>query len=394
MHGHEREVAVRLDSVEVAVVESGSPGDNRERFAVVIVHAENGQWGHAEAAAAPEAVRSYLFARHQDDWDSGPLDVLREMDAHDPAATWTSLQAHTFWSARSGLGYVALAALDTALWDLAGRLNDQPTWRLAVGDGEPKAIDAYATLYHGAADLDTTVAFIRRDAERATSMGFRAVKVEAMPENSSSASDIAVLVRAAREAVGPHVDLMLDVGYRWTSHIEALRVLELVADCNLRFLEAPFQPSHTQEYAQLVDRSAVQIASGDMLTAPSDFMGLLEAGVPIVQAGVARTGYSGLLQLSATAMSFGAQLVPWGFAGTTVAAAGNLHASIASGAVALIECAPPALYPGQTMRRELGQPEPSLDAHGRLVPPDLPGMGVTLNRSALNRFPTELRGIV
>lgn len=366
------ETISRLECIEV----SGPGGDNRERFCVVVATASDGTQGFAEAAASPSAVHAYITGRNVDDWDAGPMDVILGMDATDPQAAWEELEQHTFWSARSGLGYVAVAAIDTALWDLAGRIKGRPAWSLVPGS-TPSPIKAYATLYHGPGELSETIRNVERDAALARELGFLAVKVEAMPSNTRDLPEIAELVRRSREAVGNDTELMLDVGYRWTSARDALSLLESVAECNLRFLEAPFPPELREEYKKLVAGTQVPIASGDMLTSALDYDVLLDSGVSIVQAGAARTGFSGMRKLAQRAAKVEADLVPWGFSATAFAAAANIHASMTIENVPMIECVPPEIYKSLPRRQELGSPHPG-PSMGYFDPPTAAGYGVDM----------------
>jgi L-alanine-DL-glutamate epimerase-like enolase superfamily enzyme len=61
-------------------------------------------------------------------------DMLVGQDPRDPRHLWDLLCDGTVWNARVGLGRIALAGVDMALWDLAGHVLQQPVWRLLGAD--------------------------------------------------------------------------------------------------------------------------------------------------------------------------------------------------------------------------------------------------------------------
>ncbi len=108
----------------------GDVTDNRQQAALITVRTDAGLAGYGEANANPAAIKALIESEYTlpGGWDDGIKDLLIGEDPSDPRALWTKLVGSTFWSCKTGLGHVALAGIDMALWDLAQRLI-QPTAR-------------------------------------------------------------------------------------------------------------------------------------------------------------------------------------------------------------------------------------------------------------------------
>jgi L-Ala-D/L-Glu epimerase len=119
----------------------------------------------------------------------------------------------------------ALAAVDLALWDRAGRRAGRPVAEL-LADGAPRAIAVNATI--GAEDRAAAAA----QAAAARAAGFRCVKLKV------GTGDDGGRVAAVRAAVGPEVELRLDANGAWTPD-EAVRAIETLAPAGLELVEEP-----------------------------------------------------------------------------------------------------------------------------------------------------------
>jgi L-alanine-DL-glutamate epimerase-like enolase superfamily enzyme len=379
---------VKIADVEVAVIrEHNDPVDNREQCALVVVTAEDGTTGYGEANANPDAVKALLESTRglRGDWDDAPRGIVIGADAGNPADIWSRLKSWSFWSCRAGLGHVALAGVDMALWDLAGKLAGVPTWTLLGEERNPNPL-AYVTLYHGPGDVETTWKATREALDQAVDLGFVAAKVEALSKNAPEQRDILTLVSRAREHVGSDFTLLLDVGYRWPDADTALPVARELDAYGYVALEAPFRPEQVADYQALADGISTPIAAGDMLTAAVEYLPMLDSGaVTIVQGGAARTGLSEMVQLAGLAQERGRQFVPWGWAATAFTTAANVAHAVVHDNVPLVEFAPPELYPDARLPSELAGPQPTL-RDGRFCTPTRPGLGVELDAEAFKRY--------
>ena len=150
--------------------------------------------------------------------------------ARDPEGAWRAMEPATNNILRDrGLALQAIAAVDTAIWDVLGRALGQPLYRAwgAVTDDLP--ISVIGGYYH--LDLAETADLIRGYVEA----GFAGVKFKV--GGKAPAVD-AERVRVAREAAGPDFALMVDANQGYSLR-EAVEFGRLVADHDVRWFEEP-----------------------------------------------------------------------------------------------------------------------------------------------------------
>lgn len=146
----------------------------------------------------------------------------------------------------------ALAAVDLALWDRAGRRAGQPVAEL-LADAPLHAVPVNATI--GADDRAGAAA----QAAAAHRAGFRCVKLKV------GAGDDAGRVAAVRAALGPDVALRLDANGAWTVE-EAVRAIDTLAAAGLELVEEPVHGLH--ELRAVRERVAVRIAMDETAAEP------------------------------------------------------------------------------------------------------------------------------
>ncbi len=290
----------------------GGVTDNRQQAALVTVRTDAGLVGYGEANANPSAIKALIESEYTlpGGWDDGIKDLLIGEDPSDPRALWTKLASSTFWSCKTGLGHVALAGIDMALWDLAGKIRGVPVWQL-LGDRRNLELRPYVTLYHGSSGFDETVRRMLDTVDRIVEEGYQAAKVEALEDNTADNREAVRLVERVREHVGDDFTLLLDVGYRWESFEEARDCARELDAFGLAFLETPFPPENVEAYRRLSEHIETPLAGADILTAYCDYLHLLDSdAVEVFQAGACRTGISDMDHLARAAAGRGRQFVP------------------------------------------------------------------------------------
>ncbi len=177
---------------------------------------------------------------------------------------------------------LALAAIDTALWDWRCRRDAQPLW-LAAG-GAKQRIPVYTTeggwLHLSPDDLV-------RETLAAQAQGFKGAKIKVGKPHLSD--DIARL-RAVRDAVGDGFEIMVDANQCFTLS-EALRRAPRYAELGIAWFEEPLPADDITGHARLAAASAVPIAVGESLYSPAQFAAYVQQGAAsILQVDVARIG--------------------------------------------------------------------------------------------------------
>ena len=204
-----------------------------------------------------------------------------------------------------GIACGAIAALDTALWDLKARSIDAPLAHL-FGDARD-AVPTYANCaYHLPPD---------QLAEKALSFvaaGHRALKVRGT-RSFVTPAEATARVRAVREAVGPEVRLMVDVNGTWDVDT-ALRQLKAWEPYDVYWLEEPVPPEQIDGYVRIRERAgSTNIVGGEQHVGLAEFQALIDRGaVDIVQPNVAVTGgITDWLAIHAYATARAVPISPW-----------------------------------------------------------------------------------
>src|SRR5438105_4407375 len=184
---------------------------------------------------------------------------------------------------RQGAAIQAMSGIEIALWDIVGKATGQPVYKL-LGGGFRKSFVAYASILFG----DTPAETERIERELA-GQGYRAVKFGWGPLGQSEAGDLAQ-VRAARQGLGPDVELMVDAGLCWDT-ATAIRRARQFEPFNLTWLEEPLHPDNLDGYARLCAQSPVRIAAGEEICDVQEFRQMMDVGgIDVVQVDVTRVG--------------------------------------------------------------------------------------------------------
>jgi L-alanine-DL-glutamate epimerase-like enolase superfamily enzyme len=285
-----------------------------------------------------------------------------------------------------------MGAIDIALWDIAGKAAGVPCHQL-LGGAVKREIIPYASLQPDVSSFDAYRSSIVAWAVRARDLGFRAVKLEltfggpyrhaGLEQPDERMADVIADVRAA---VGPAVAIMIDVQYLWDDAEQAASVIRSWRGFDIFFVETPLRSDDLDGYRQLHEAvDGIRIAAGEWLTTRFEFEDLIDRGaVDVAQPDVGRVG--GLTEAKRVcdlAAQRGRLIVPhvWK-TGIGIAAAAHLAAATAH--CPFIEFLPPALS-GSLLRQQLTSDE--LVFRDGVIPlPDRPGLGVELDRAALERF--------
>ena len=197
-------------------------------------------------------------------------------------AIWKSLFFATHATAVGAITSLALAAIDTALWDLRCRAAGRPLWKEAGGAQE--AVPVYTTE---GGWLHIDAAAIIEDTLTAKENGFGGAKVKVGRPHVSE--DVARL-SALRDAVGPSFEIMVDANQAFTVS-EAIRRARQFEPIDLAWFEEPLPAEDLGGHARLAASTSLPIAVGESIYHPSHFREYLQRDAcSIVQADVARIG--------------------------------------------------------------------------------------------------------
>jgi D-galactarolactone cycloisomerase len=346
--------------------------------ALVFVHTDEGLTGVGSVYSNAELVRAAVSVLE-------PLALGQP--ALEPERVSERLHQHTFWLGRGGSLTHAISGIDLALWDLLGKATGQPVGRL-LGGCYRERVRPYASL------LMEEPAPLREHLDQLRAEGFTAFKIGWGPFGRVSDRLDEQIVAAAREAIGPDAQLMVDAGgsdghwrngYKW-----ALRTSEMLAQYDVAWFEEALAPDALEDYAQLRRNAPVKIAAGEVLTRRQAFLPWLTGGaLDIVQPDVTKVGgLSEQRRIAWTAQDHGVAYVGHGW-NTAVGLAADLQLACALPNVELVE-----YKTGSAYIDDLAAGGFALDDDGMLTVPDAPGLGVELDPDALARYtdrPVALR---
>ncbi|WP_255448333.1 mandelate racemase/muconate lactonizing enzyme family protein [Telmatospirillum sp. J64-1] len=305
-------------------------------------------------------------------------------------AIWSDLYDHTFWAKGGGpIIFSAISALEQTLWDIKARALGVPVYELLGG----KYRDDVRVYANGWSFRATTPLEIARAAEKALAAGYDALKFYPLSqvdpnhpngmfshvsrrEYDRGMRDHAVaMVRAVREAVGPKVDLMVDMSSELTPDA-IIQVGRAMEEFDLLFFEEPVDPSDVQALKMVSDKLDMSIAVGERLYTRYGFRPVMEQhAAHILQPDIGNTG--GLMEtkkIAAMAEAYSMRLAPHVCAGPVASAVAlHLDASIPN---FLIQ----ELYPFRVPEHFalVDDPVEPKVRNGRVAIPQRPGYGVDL----------------
>ncbi len=275
---------------------------------------------------------------------------------------------------RRGLSVAAISAVDIALWDILGKSLGQPVWRL-LGGRKADRMPAYAS--GGWADVDKIGEQLQ---SYIAAGGFRAVKMRVGAMDGAPHIS-AARVKAARAALGPDVQLMVDAHGTYTV-ADAKRFVQLVSDCDLTWFEEPVIADDKAGMAEVRLHGPVPIAAGESEATRFAFRDLaMLKSADVFQPDPAFCGgITEAMRIGTIASAFNLRFAPHLWAGAPCFFAG-LHVCAASPASFIIEYSLGA----NPMIHDLAQEEISV-ADGMIEIPDRPGLGFTIAEQVLETF--------
>jgi L-alanine-DL-glutamate epimerase-like enolase superfamily enzyme len=354
---------------------------------VIRITDEDGRCGIGEADAPPKVVKHFIEMPSIHLWSRNSTEMLIGADPVEVAALWQRLYEGTFWPGRRGLGIHAISAIDTALYDLAGKQLGLPAYKL-LGGARREKLRPYCTIYPGLAQgrsISDLMHEIGRQFEKALDIGFRAVKMEVLFFDLVTDRELVELIHQGRRMLGDGPLMALDFGYRWTNWYDAKWVIDRIVDCNIYFAEASLPHDDLQGHANLAAQSPIRICGAEAAATRWEVREWLERGkVAVVQPNIGRGG--GLTEIRRIAEMcelYGAQVIPHGWK-TGITSAVGRHFQAACPAAPLFEYISPKVF-DSPLRRDLVSPEPSLN-DGYMELPTAPGLGIELNEELVERW--------
>ena len=336
-------------------------------YVIVRVVGRGGLVGIGYAYAGMHAARS--LARYLEDVLAPRLIGLPD-DA--PTRPFADLYQESILLGRRGFALRAISAVDIALWDLLGKVTEQPVYRLLGGIQD--RVPAYASGgYYRPGD---PLANVEREITRYLELGFRDVKIKVgglEPEVD------AARVELVRRLIGPGGRVALDANNAWSYPFEAIRFARMVEPFDPWWLEEPLAVDDIAGHAEVARVLDMPVATGEIHSSRADFRDLIEArAADILQPDAAVVGgISEWLKVAHAAATFSLPVAPhWNH---------DVHVHMA-GSVA--NCLAVEWFDAEqdivNFDRLLSQPMRPED--GYLAIPERSGVGLAIDWEAVDRF--------
>ena len=299
--------------------------------------------------------------------------------ADEPARVTEKIRQSLFWQGRGGAVEHAISGIDIALWDLFGKITNQPVSRLLGGNYRTLVKPYGSILFDEPGPLTETL-------HATVARGFKAIKLGWRPFGRRDRRFDELLVRTAREAVGPDIELMVDAGgseqfwphgYKW-----ALETAKMLASYDVVWFEEALPPDDLEGYVELRRHAPLPIATGEVLTRRQSFRPFLERhAVDIIQPDATKCGgLSESWRVAWLAHDHNILWVPHGW-NTAIGLAADLALAAAVPVARYVEFLTPSPYLDELITEPF-----RVDAAGQLPIPDRPGLGIELNRESLKKF--------
>jgi len=289
--------------------------------------------------------------------------------------------AMDFWS--------ALSALEHGLWDIVGKACGQPVYNLLGGPCRDR-IRVYANGWSEGAKSPDELA---RAADKVVGRGFTALKFD--PFNNPWRTHIGRAeetlaverVRAVREAVGPHVEILVEVHRRLAPN-EAIRMAGKLEEFEPFWFEEPIDATDIDGLAEVRSRITLPVVTGEALYSKEQFAAVFaRRAADILNPDVCNCGgILALKEIASAAEPWHVTVAPHNYNSTTVGLACTLQVSACIPNFLITEYFVNFEAAGQELAR---QPFEVKDSYIAL--PTAPGLGIELDEAWLARHPLQER---
>jgi galactonate dehydratase len=352
---------MKITEIKTYLMHAGMPdssGWKARNWCFVKVFTDEGIYGVGEASGWPRVVETAIH------------DLARILVGENPfeiEKLWQKMYLGMMGHGMTGIvGSGAMTGIEMALWDIKGKALGVPVYELLGGQ-----IRDRVRLYAHAHSAERAQELVER--------GFGALK-------TGGVTDPLGKVEAIRAAVGPDIDLMVDIhGPPWLTTADAIRMGQMLEEFDLLFYEDPVAPEDVEALARVSAAVNLPIAAGERHAGVWGVRELLEREIiDVVQPDTGRAG--GLLPMKKIAALAEAHYI-------TFAPHDGSLGPVAEMAAVHLCCTLPNflilehLEDDVPQRYEVMQPQPQI-VQGHMLVPTAPGLGVDIVEEAIAKYPS------
>ena len=369
---------MKIDSIKTYLVDSSSA----KHWLFVKIETNEGIHGWGEAYT--QLGRDRVIERQIDELSRylvgcSPFDIKQFL-----------FSAYTDFAGKRGSMelFCAISGLEQALWDIVGKAAGQPVYNL-LGGRTRRRLRVYANGWGGAQPPDELADRARAVVDR----GFTALKFDPFPGpwrayiDRHEEEEAVGRVRAVREAVGPNVDILVEV-HRRLAPMHAVRVARAMEPYAPFWFEEPVSARDLGALAEVRHAVNLPVVTGEELYTKNEFRDVFEQrAADILNPDVCNCG--GILELreiGAMAEAYHVAMAPHNYNSTTIGLAATLHASAGMPNFLITEYFVNFEEVGKEIARQ------SLEVVDSFITlPDTPGLGIDLDEQALRQRPYRQR---
>jgi L-rhamnonate dehydratase len=346
---------------------------------VVRVETDEKVTGIGEVESLAPAIQAIVNAQPAHNHARGLRELLIGRDPTQPQQLWELMYEATDYIGRRGLIMHAIGGIDMALWDIRGQVEKKPVYEL-LGGRRRERIEAYGTIY----PMAQTEEGVERQVEDAMQrLRLRNVKFAADPWWMDDLPKTSKLLQAARRTLGKDCGLIVDAALSYRAADDGLRLLPILREAGILFLEAPLPLDDWEGHARMAGHG-VPLGVGDLgLTHVDEFVEAMDKGeASICQPDISQVGgFTGLMKIANAARERGKRVITHGYK-TNIIIAANLHFLANHWTDELLEYSTSK----SPLRWETTEESLLVGNDGKVAVPGSPGLGVHLNEDTVGKY--------
>lgn len=363
----------KIKSVEAFQVSWEANDSPWRRSAIVRITTEDGIVGYGEASPMAGGLHSLGIIER----DMAPM--LVGADPLDSAMLYDRM-LHTFIKlGPEGAVTGALAAIDIALWDIRGKMFEQPIYKL-LGGAWRTEIPFYASIGgHATRTVDEVVKVVEA---RWLKEKPAAIKIRWDGDRARQDYDIPgdiAKAKAVRKLVGDDFPLAFDANNQYSVG-GAMRVGRALEELGYIWFEEPVQHYDVRAMGEVAQRLDITVAAAEQTYTLQALVDIINAGVRMVQPDIIKMGgITGLMQCSAICFAHGVEFVPHQTQ-PTIGHMANLHV-----VSTVMHATKPAEFSDPSVRMHPAFVNPPIPVDGKFHLSSDPGLGLEVNEAELNK---------
>lgn len=378
---------MKITNVEAFILESPfentAPEGSEEARGVkhcllLKVSTDEGITGWSDIETSSHVGVAAVEAPNSSPYFEGLRAIVLNEDPFDVERLWDKVYRHSIYYGRRGVAMQLLSGFDIACHDIIGKATGKPLYKI-MGGARRQRVRAYAsTLFRPTPEAikDACAFYLER--------GFTAIKFGWGVFGQDPKLDIK-LVEAARQAVGPGVELMVDPGWMVDrSAYDAIALCRALEPYDIYWLEDFMHPENYEGYAKTKAAGVkTRLAAGEQEATGWGFRQLIQqGGIDVVQPDITRCGgFTQIRKILWEAEYAGVDVCPHAWL-TDLNTAAALHVNAILPRSLFLEYN----VSDNPMLREVIENPVQIDKSGYIAVPDGPGLGIVINESAVKKF--------